>query len=753
MGSEAEGFPSTFLDGDLVEQVPDSIRLELGAEEKVLVAVSGDLTPQNQYGRSWLIVTGGRLYAYGSEGDEGPTAVIPLSEVEDVEVRRFVGNDVLVVKTPDRAVEALRATKTHAPKMDRARLALLGLLHARGKREAERPVGPTVEDGGGRQVRCSKCGRVIPPWTTVCPACISRRAVIWRILQYVRPYRLLAAAGLALSILLAGVSLIPTYLLKPLVNNVKPGADVGILITLVPILLGVHALRLLLSAARQYSLSKLGERIILDLRTRLYEHLQILSMSFYDKHSTGTIMSRVLSDTGRVQGFVTWEVQQLIVDVLTLTSIGVFLFYVNWRLAVLVLTPVPVLAVATKLFSGSVRRLYRKAWTRWSNLSATLADAIPGVSVVKAFAQEGREIDRFNGKAGDIYETHLHIASLSASFFPLMGFLMSLGALMLWWVGGRQVLAGGGFTPGDLMMFIGFTWQFYGPIERLSNFSRALQEATTSAERVFEVLDMMPEVEDRRDAVTLPPVRGHLRFEHVSFAYEGGEEVLHDVSFELKPGQTLGLVGPSGAGKTTLVKLILRFYDPTEGRITLDGHDLREVRKESLRRQVGMVLQEPFLFSGSIAENIAYGRPDARPEEVIAAAKVANIHDFITTLPEGYDFEVGERGHRLSGGERQRVSIARAVLKDPRILILDEATSFVDTETESLIQEALNRLMMGRTAIVIAHRLTTVKNADKILVLEEGRIVEEGTHQQLLRNNGLYGRLCRMQAQLSVIAE
>ena len=751
---ESENDSSSILfHKDLVEEIPESIERSLKSldlKERVRVAVFSDITSKNTYGKTWLIIAGEQLLVYDPEVSSNPRIRIFLRDISDVEIRKYIGNNAFIIKTQKGELELTRFTNTLKPKFEYLKKRLETFFNS-----SWRPPKKEIymkKDPIESQRRCPKCGRVIPPWMSTCPYCMSKRKVISRLLGYVKPHLPLAISGFALTVCFTFLNLLPPYLMKILIDDAIGNANLTLLVWLTISLVIIYLLRALTAAGRGYLLGKLGQKIMVDLRRRLYEHLQVLSLRFYDKNETGRIMSRVMSDTERVQYFLTWGIQQFFMDIMILVFVAIILFTMSWQLAIIVLMPTSILIIGTKIFSKKIRSVYHKAWRRWADLSAILADTIPGVAVVKAFSQERKEISKFNRKTHELYEVNVKISLLEGIFFPLIGFVMTLGAVSVWWFGGKQILSGT-LTLGVLTAFISYTWRFYEPVGRLSNMSSVLLRATTSAERIFEVLDTRPDVHDSPNAISLPQLKGHIIFHNVSFAYENGETVLRNINLEIKPGQKVGLVGPSGAGKTTLAKLILRFYDPTEGKITIDGYDLREVKQGSLRKQIGIVLQEPFLFKGSIAENIAYGNPLAPPEKIIEAAKAANIHDFIISLPEAYDTDVGERGHRLSGGEKQRISIARALLRDPKILILDEATSSVDTATESLIQEALERLMENRTSIIIAHRLSTLRNADKIVVIDHGEIVEEGSHEELIRLGGLYSRLCRMQTALAMIAD
>jgi ATP-binding cassette subfamily B protein len=415
---------------------------------------------------------------------------------------------------------------------------------------------------------------------------------------------------------------------------------------------------------------------------------------------------------------------------------------------VVVLAPIPVIALSTWVFGRRVHQLYHRLWRRWAGLSAILADTIPGVRVVKSFAQEERESQRFSNFSADLFNQEMGVVKLGSAFFPFLGLMTGLGSLLIFSIGGYMVIEGA-TTLGTLMAFTSYMWQFYQPVQRFGELNHRFQHCVTSAERVFEILDSDPEPLLREEGLVLKPLRGKVEFRNVRFSYDPGKYALDGVSFTVEPGEMIGLVGPSGAGKSTLVHLIARFYDVDEGQILIDGQDIQDLALRSYREQIGVVLQEPYLFYGTVWANIAYARPDAAPDEMVEAARAANAHEFIVNLPDGYDTIIGERGQTLSGGERQRISIARAILRNPGILILDEATASVDTETEALIQTALERLVQNRTTFAIAHRLSTLRRASRLIVLERGKLVEIGTHEELVESGGLYGRLCKLQSELS----
>ncbi|RKY62507.1 MAG: ABC transporter ATP-binding protein, partial [Candidatus Latescibacterota bacterium] len=552
--------------------------------------------------------------------------------------------------------------------------------------------------------------------------------------------------------------LLPPYLNKPLMDQVLapkgPGRPLEDRLKLLGILVLVLALsRVLmsaLSAAQGWLSAWLGNRITHDIRSRLYHHLQYLSLSFYDRRQLGTVISRINQDTGQLQQFLVWGVQDLVVNFLLIVGIGVMLFWMNWRLALWVLLPAPFIAFLAHSFWWRLRLYIQRFFHRWGRLNAFLSETLSGLKIVRAFAQEPREISRFRQRSWELALTGVQVERAWAVAFSGISLLIMLGTILVWYVGGRQVLFGR-MTLGTLMAFLMYVGMFYGPMRALSWLVNWSSRSLAAAERVFEVLDTRPDVRDADDAVPMPRIEGRIEFRDVTFGYEKNKPVLKDINLKIEPGEMIGLVGHSGAGKTTTVNLICRFYDVDSGEILIDGVPLHKIRLQDLRRQIGIVPQDTFLFSGTIAENISYAKPEATREEIIRAAKIANAHDFILRKPDGYDTVIGEGGQGLSSGEKQRIAIARAVLHNPRILILDEATSQVDVETERQIQEAIARLVEGRTTIAIAHRLSTLKNADRLVVLKEGKIVEVGTHDELLEKKGEFHRLVQMYREVSQV--
>jgi len=576
--------------------------------------------------------------------------------------------------------------------------------------------------------------------------------ILKRLFAHVRPYwkpLLLTAIAMLLA---TGLSLLPPLFQRAIIDGVLATGDLSQLWKLIAGLVGVYALLQVVSMAEQYVRHVLGARFILDLRVRLYAHLQRLSLSFFEQTSTGELMSRVTNDVEALENFVTHGVTLTAVDLLRLLGASAILVTMEWRLALVVLIPVPFIALGLRYFNRYARPIYRQARDRLGDINARLEDNLAGIRVTQAFVQEEPELLRFSDTSRQYYHQRVRSIRAWSTYFPVLRFLALLGTALVLGFGARMV-ANGQVTLGTLVAFLAYSASFYEPLNRLTEIDNILQQAIAAGERIFELMDEVSDIQDAPDAMPLASIEGDVVFDDVHFRYQDGEEVLHDVDFHIAPGEVVALVGPSGAGKTSIARLLSRFYDPVHGRVLVDGHDLRGVQLASLRRHVAVVLQDTFLFNGTVRENLCYGKPDATDEELAAASTAAYAHEFIAQLPQGYDTEIGERGVKLSGGQKQRLALARAILADPRILILDEATSSVDAEAEYLIQQALDEVMKGRTALVIAHRLSTIRNADKIVALEDGRIREIGNHQELLSRGGLYSQLYQRQLELAVSQE
>ncbi len=750
---------------EVPEDLRDQINGRLANDETVQLALATDLLPDGQFGVSWLIATDRRLMTVTQNGSTPDVVEFALHELRTIELVDHHGTGALRIRTNERGQILARFTRTLMPVFTEIPAQLEALV-----RDARTPDGEIADEeiagrdpgwGKGSSRRCDHCGRVIPRRFGVCPACLETRKLLFRLLGYARPYTGLAILSLSLMLMATWIGLMPPLLMQSLFDDVFSPTETGTWLTpylggmeaperlqvLAILLLAIYVTSNVMSAVRRYLLAWLGQHVTLDLRNEVYRHLHALSLSFYNERETGRVMSSITQDVGRLQDFISDGLQEIIRDVLTILIICSILFYMNPTLALLVLLPTPLLVFTTLRFGGKLHLVYRGLWRRWAGISALLADTIPGVRVVKAFSQEQREVGRFETRSGELLVGELRAARLQSLFSPIMSFITRIGTLIIWLVGGSKVLDTS-LSLGEFTAFTGYMWQFYGPVESLCRLNHRFQRAATSAERVFETLDSPVDVDDRPQAKPMPRVEGRVEFRDVSFSYDEGKPVLEHVNLMVEPGEMIGLAGHSGAGKSTFINLICRFYDVNGGSLLIDGQDIRDVELKSLRDQIGIVLQDPFLFNGSIADNIAYGKPGAGPDQVVAAARAAHAHEFIVDLPDGYDTLVGERGTRLSGGERQRVSIARALLRDPRILILDEATSNVDTETEVKIQEALERLIRGRTTFAIAHRLSTLRHANRLLILEKGRVAEVGTHDELITADGIYARLCRIQTEM-----
>lgn len=612
-----------------------------------------------------------------------------------------------------------------------------------------------------QKTRCESCGRLLPEKDGICPVCVNRGKTMLRIAKFLAPYKKGAITLVACALTSTALNLLPPRLQGWLINLFSEKEVPGFLSSIVGqdnrnglffLLVGAWASVLVIAAGLQVIngrlMTYLGTHISGDLRTATYRAIEYLQIAYFDRKPTGAIASRVTQDTERVWFFLVDGLPFLVINALMLLGVLILLFLTNWILALCILAPFPLVALISMKVWRPISNKFHKVSQKMARVHMHLGESLMGIRVVKAFAREDHEYEKFIRRSNELRDAANHADQSWHTAFGFMSLCTSMGAVINWTVGGYMVL-NKTLPLGDFWMVSAYVGLVYGPLQWFAQINNWFSRAMAGAERIFELMDMVPE--GRSGDQALHTVGGHVVFDDVRFGYDKSNPIIKSLSFDVKAGEMIGLVGHSGAGKSTTINLVCRFYEPDKGRILVDGIDIKEMSLQEYRAQIGIVLQDPFLFHGTIAENISYGKPGATMEEVMRAAKAANAHDFVLAKPEGYDTVVGERGARLSGGEKQRISIARAILHDPRILILDEATSSVDVETEKQIQEAIQNLVKGRTTFAIAHRLSTLRNADRIFVLERGEVVEMGTHEELMAKNGAFKKLVDVQSQLSQI--
>jgi len=721
---------------------------------ETIINVQTDLTPDGAYGKGWIVLfKDAVVVAHAAGADCEISDFFRFEDITGLEAVMAVGGGTLEARNGARRRTILRFSN--------ARARPIGLF-AKKFRELRETGVLKQEDDDDAPKKCPDCGRVLEEDNTVCVKCLKKGHVVGRVIGYAKGFWPYMAIMVACMILQSLAEVLAPQITRTLYDGIlsptdKPeaftmlrwGATLGMspLVTVIAVMTALLALGVGCAIISEYASIYMGTTLVDKIRRELFDHVQAMEISFFDKFRTGVLISRIDSDTRAFERLLTEVLKDIGQASVMLVVMVVIMFGMNWKLALIALVPAPVLGPLSVWVFRRMMPIWHTLRERQARLTAILSDTVSGMRVVKAFAQENREIARFAAKSIAVRDSTMNVEYNFAIIFPILGLISQVGRLLVYFYGGLSVM-NGSLTPGTLIAFIMYTHMFYGPFERLLRSNRWLTRTASAAQRIFEILDREPETDPEEVLARPETIKGEVEFRKVWFGYDPLKPVLKGLDLHVKPGEMIGLVGRSGVGKTTVTNLILNFYKADEGEILIDGIPLNKLHPEALRSQIGVVPQDCYLFNGTVAENIAYAHPKAGREEIIKAAIAANAHDFIMELPDGYDTNVGERGGRLSMGQRQRISIARAILHNPRILILDEATSSVDTDTENLIQEALARLVENRTTFAIAHRLSTLKTSDRLIVIKDGEIAEIGTHDELISMKGEYFRLIDLQSKM-----
>lgn len=711
-------------------------------DEAVRASVPVDITDGRYTEGGLLVVTTKHVIYFVNETQYTAYAI---SDATEWKAEVMVGQGSLEMKREDGDVEICRFSMDQMPK------------HAAVCKELNKELKGEEADFSNSEPerRCPKCGRILPEGTRVCINCVNKRDTFAKLLKLVnKKYYVALGVCLLLMISISGLSLIGPYLYKRLINEIfmPAAANYSLFAGLIFAMFFVQFVSVALQVLRGRVMTKISNGISHDLRCKVFAKIESLPMSFLNTKKTGDLMHRVTQDTERIRQFVQNDLLNLMSQIVTLIAVLILLFTMNWKMALYILLPVPLMLVAIRLIRSKIRGIYHIQWRLSAKADSVLQDIISGIRIVKAFGKEDNEIARYRSVSRKFADRNILNERIWAVLTPILHFILSLGTYLIYLFGGQQVLLGYS-NLGELVQFSSYANNIYAPLGFMVHLPKLIANTAAAAGRIFEILDEDSALTIVDAPVSAKNMKGAVKIDKVSFGYKSYLDVLQDISLDVKPGEMIGLCGHSGSGKSTLINLIMHFYEPESGEIYIDGVNIKNLDQNELRSQMGVVLQETYLFSGTVRENIAFSKPDATDEEIIAAAKIANAHDFIVTFPDGYNTRIGERGQNLSGGEKQRIAIARAIIHNPKILILDEATSSLDTDTEFLIQEALARLVKGRTTFAIAHRLSTLKNADRLLVLDHGKLAELGTHEELMEKEGVYYNLVMAQQKMSRLSE